>query len=162
MKILLAAIVCAVWVAGPLPLSAAQIAQVGKAAPSFAFTSLDGNRLTSKQFTGHPVFLNFFATWCPPCKLELPNIVKSYPTYKARVTYVGVDQEESPDLVKPFLKQYAIQYLVGIDEGSVAGAFGVAALPQSVFIDRAGIVRAIWRGYMPPNIFASDMALITH
>jgi cytochrome c biogenesis protein CcmG, thiol:disulfide interchange protein DsbE len=145
-----------------LPLGATQIAQVGKPAPRFAFTSLDGNRLSSKQFDGHPVFVNFFATWCPPCKLELPNIVKSYPAYKAHVVYVGVDQQETPDLVKPFLKHYAIDYLVGIDEGSVADAFGVAALPQSVFIDRNGIVRAIWRGYMPPNIFASDMALIAH
>jgi cytochrome c biogenesis protein CcmG, thiol:disulfide interchange protein DsbE len=162
MKIFLAAFVCATTLAAALPLHAAQIAQVGKSAPEFAFTGLDGNRLTSKQFSGHPVFLNFFATWCPPCKLELPNIVKSYPTYKARVVYVGVDQQESPALVKPFLKQYSIAYLVGIDEGSVADAFGVAALPQSVFIDRNGVVRAIWRGYMPPNVFATDMALITH
>ncbi len=162
MKMFITALFCVIALCAASPLGAAPIAQIGKPAPQFAFTALDGNRLTSTQFSGHPVFLNFFATWCPPCKLELPNIVKSYPTYKARVLYVGVDQEESPALVKPFLKQYSIDYLVGIDQGSVADAFGVAALPQSVFIDRSGIVRAIWRGYMPPNVFASDMALITH
>lgn len=139
---------------------AAQIAQIGKAAPAFAFTSLDGKRQTSARFHGRPLFVNFFATWCPPCKLEVPNIVKNYPAYRGKVSFLGLDQEESPDLVKPFLKQYAIRYEVGIDEGQVGSDYGVAAIPQSIFIDRHGIVRAIWRGYMPPNVFAANLALI--
>jgi thiol-disulfide isomerase/thioredoxin len=144
-----------------LPSQAAQIAQIGKTAPVFSFTALDGTRQTSAQFHGRPVFVNYFATWCPPCKLELPNIVKNYPAYRGKVVFLGLDQEESPDLVRPFLKQYAIRYKVGIDEGQVGSDYGVAAIPQSVFIDRHGIVRAIWRGYMPPNVFAQNLALIT-
>ena len=140
---------------------AAQIAQIGKAAPAFSYTALDGKRQTSAQFKGRPVFVNFFATWCPPCKLELPNIVKDYPAYRGRVVFLGLDQEESPDLVRPFLKQYAIGYQVGIDEGQVGSDYGVAAIPQSVFIDRHGVVRAIWRGYMPPKILSQNLALIT-
>ncbi len=161
MRRALAAAACVLALAMALPAKAAQIAAVGKAAPQFAFTALDGARLTSSTFTGRPLFVNFFATWCPPCKQELPNIVKSYPSYKGRVIFLGLDQEESPDLIKPFLKQYSIQYLVGIDEGQVGADFGVAAIPQSVFIDKHGVVRAIWRGYMPPDVFARDMALIS-
>lgn len=113
-----------------------------------------------RQFAGHPIFMNFFATWCPPCKLELPEIVKRYPQYKDRVIFLGLDQEESPDLVRPFLKQYAIPYEIGIDQGQVAAVYGVQAIPQSVFIDKHGVVRAIWRGYLTPTKFAENMHLI--
>jgi len=157
-----AMLACAAALCLASPAAAEQIAAVGKPSPQFSFTSLDGARLTSARFAGRPVFVNFFATWCPPCKLELPNIVKNYPAYKGRVVFLGLDQEESPDLVKPFLKQYSIQYLVGIDEGQVGADFGVAAIPQSVFIDKHGVVRAIWRGYMTPEVFARNMELISH
>ncbi len=161
MKIALAAIAVAIALATGQGAWAEQIAEVGKPAPQFAVQGLDGKKLYLHQFVGHPVFVNFFATWCPPCKLELPNIVKHYSAYRARVVFLGLDQQETPDLVKPFLKQYAITYLVGLDEGQVGALYGVAAIPQSVFIDKHGIVRAIWRGYMPPKIFAQNMALIT-
>ncbi|MDQ6767327.1 MAG: TlpA family protein disulfide reductase [Candidatus Eremiobacteraeota bacterium] len=160
MKRPLAVLSFAALLATALPAAGAQIASVGKPAPQFSFTSLDGNRLTLQKFAGQPIFINFFATWCPPCKLELPNIVKSYPAYKGRVVFLGLDQQESPDLVKPFLKQYSIRYLVGVDEGQVGADFGIGAIPESVFIDRHGIVRAIWRGYMPPSVFTKNMALI--
>jgi len=153
-------VVLAVLALACQPANAAQIAQVGKPVPTFSFTGLDGARHTSAQFQGHPLFMNFFATWCPPCKLELPNIVKNYPSYKSKVTFLGLDQEESPELVKPFLRQYDIRYEIGIDEGQIGSDYGVAAIPQSIFVDRHGVVRAIWRGYMPPNVFAQNMALI--
>ncbi len=143
-----------------VPAAATQVAQVGQPAPPFSVSGLDGKKITLAQFSGHAVFVNFFATWCPPCKLELPNIVKRYPNYKAHVIFVGLDQEESPDLVAPFIKQYSIPYTIGIDQGQVGISYGVAALPQSIFIDRHGTIRAIWRGYMPPSVFERDMALI--
>ncbi|MBV8670817.1 MAG: TlpA family protein disulfide reductase [Candidatus Eremiobacteraeota bacterium] len=161
MKPLVIASLVALIVTSIGPSRAAQIAQIGKAAPAFSYTALDGKRQTSAQFRGRPMFVNFFATWCPPCKLELPNIVKDYPAYRGRVIFLGLDQEESPELVRPFLKQYEIQYQIGIDEGQVGADYGVAAIPQSVFIDRHGVVRAIWRGYMPPKILSQNLALIT-
>jgi len=161
MKPLVIASLVALVVTSIGPSRAAQIAQIGKAAPAFSYTALDGKRQTSAQFRGRPMFVNFFATWCPPCKLELPNIVKDYPAYRGRVIFLGLDQEESPELVRPFLKQYEIQYHIGIDEGQVGADYGVAAIPQSVFIDRHGVVRAIWRGYMPPKILSQNLALIT-
>jgi len=156
-------IVCAALAAAALfsgPALADERAQVGKPAPAFVVTTVDGKKVLLRQFAGRPIFMNFFATWCPPCKLELPNIVKHYPEYKKNVVFLGFDQEETPDLVKPFLKQFGISYTVGIDQGQVAASYGVAALPQSVFIDKNGIVRAIWRGYLPPATFLKDMQLI--
>lgn len=141
--------------------AAGRLASVGQPAPAFALTDLSGRTIRSQQFRGKPLYLNFFSTWCPPCKLELPEIVKRYPQFKGKVAFLGLDQEESPDLLKPFLTQYGIRYAVGIDEGEAAGLYGVQSLPESVFIDRHGIVRAIWRGYIPPKMFLTDMALIT-
>lgn len=160
MKGALASLFIATVLALAGPAGAMQIAEVGKPAPQFSVTGLDGKKLYLRHFAGRPIFVNFFATWCPPCKLELPNIVKHYPSYKAQVVFLGLDQQETPDLIKPFLKQYAIAYQVGIDEGEVGAAYGVAAIPQSVFIDRHGIIRAIWRGYLPPKLFDQDIALI--
>jgi cytochrome c biogenesis protein CcmG, thiol:disulfide interchange protein DsbE len=124
---------------------------VGKPAPAFAVTDVNGNKILSRQFAGHPIFMNFFASWCPPCKLELPEIVKRYPQFKDRVVFLGLDQEESLELIQPFIKQFAIKYQVGVDQGQVAAAYSVQVLPQSVFIDRHGIVRAVRRGYLPPH-----------
>ncbi len=138
-----------------------RLASVGQPAPAFALTDLSGHKILLQQFKGKPLYLNFFSTWCPPCKLELPEIVKRYPQFKGKVAFLGLDQEESPDLLKPFLAHYGIRYAVGIDEGEAAGLYGVQALPESVFIDRRGIVRAIWRGFIPPKMFLTDMALIT-
>jgi cytochrome c biogenesis protein CcmG, thiol:disulfide interchange protein DsbE len=157
-RIVCAALATAALICGPA--LADERAQIGKPAPAFVATTVDGNKVLLRQFAGRPIFMNFFATWCPPCKLELPNIVKHYPEYKKNVVFLGFDQEESPDLVKPFLKQFGISYTVGIDQGQVAASYGVAALPQSVFIDKNGIVRAIWRGYLPPATFLKDMQLI--
>lgn len=137
------------------------MAAVGKPAPAFAVTELDGKKVLLRQFAGRPIFMNFFATWCPPCKLELPEIVRRYPHYKDRVVFLGLDQEESADLLKPFLRQFAIPYTIGVDQGQVAAVYGVQAIPQSVFIDKNGIVRAIWRGYLAPQRFEADMQLIS-
>ena len=145
-----------------IPAIAGPMASVGKPAPAFAVTDVNGKKVLLRQFAGHPVFLNFFATWCPPCKLELPEIVKRYPQYKDRVIFLGLDQEETPDLVKPFLTQFSIPYQIGIDQGQVAAVYGVQALPASVFIDKSGIVRAMWRGYLSPQKFVEDMKLITN
>ncbi|MDQ6825313.1 MAG: redoxin domain-containing protein, partial [Candidatus Eremiobacteraeota bacterium] len=71
------------------PALAGPMASVGKTAPAFAVTDVNGKKVLLRQFAGHPVFLNFFATWCPPCKLELPEIVKRYPQYKDRVIFLG-------------------------------------------------------------------------
>src|SRR5579864_4343681 len=108
MKVLAHACVLAVWLLWFAPARADEMAAVGRPAPAFAATQLDGKKILLRQFAGRPLFVNFFATWCPPCKLELPEIVRRYPQYRKRVTFLGLDQQESPDLIKPFLRQFSI------------------------------------------------------
>ena len=135
-------------------------ARVGKKAPPFSVHGLDGGRISLEQFRGRPLFVNFFASWCPPCKLEEPFIVKDYPKYKDRVAFLSLDQQETPEAIKPFLKHFKISWTVGVDPGNVGARYHVNAIPVSVFIDKDGIVRALWLGYMPPRIFHQNMKLI--
>src|ERR1700730_5701902 len=114
--------------------------KVGGPARHFAIDSLDGGKITSDKFQGRAVFLNFFATWCRPCKLELPYITKQYAQSSSGIVFVGVDEEESAASVAAFDQLMGIKYTVGIDPGNVAADYLVEVIPTSVFIDRHGIV----------------------
>jgi thiol-disulfide isomerase/thioredoxin len=142
------------------PAASGPIARVGAPAPEFRIDALDGTKIDFAQYHGRPVMLNFFATWCPPCKLELPYIVRSYPAYASRVAYLGIDEQESPKAVEAFARKEGMTYRLGIDQGNVAAQFAVGAIPVSVFVDAGGIVRAINRGYLTPTLLRQDLGLI--
>jgi cytochrome c biogenesis protein CcmG/thiol:disulfide interchange protein DsbE len=131
---------------------------VGKAAPDAPVTTLDGRPLRLSSFAGRPLWLNFFATWCPPCKAEQPSIEALYRRFRSqRLEVVGIDQDETPRLVAPYLQRYAISYPVVIDEGPAAAAYNVFDLPTSVFIDSRGVVRALKIGQMSPQEMSADL-----
>jgi|SRR5450755_3017886 cytochrome c biogenesis protein CcmG/thiol:disulfide interchange protein DsbE len=158
---ILCAIALVTAACAPLLAAADTPLAVGKPAPAFAVESLTGKKISLAQFKGKPLYINFFASWCGPCKLELPYIVKQYPAFKAKAVFLGVDELESPSQVGPFAKQMGIPYAIAIDPGSVGAAYEIESLPKSIFIDKDGIVRAIWRGYITPAIFKENMGLIT-
>jgi thiol-disulfide isomerase/thioredoxin len=84
------------------------VAAVGKPAPAFMLEDLNGFPLSSKSFRGKPLYINVFATWCPPCRIELPEIVRSYERYKAAVAYLGVDEQEPAGTIEPFRRTMGI------------------------------------------------------
>ncbi len=162
MKVLLqgAAVAALLTMSSPLGAAADVPLAVGKPAPPIALLTVDGKPITLAQFKGRPLYVNFFASWCQPCKLELPFIVKQYPDFKARAAFLGIDEFESPAQVTQFVKQMGLPYLIGIDPGAVGSAYEIQSLPKSIFIDKDGIVRAIWRGFITPAIFRQDMGTI--
>ncbi|HLJ84066.1 MAG TPA: TlpA disulfide reductase family protein [Candidatus Eremiobacteraceae bacterium] len=155
-----AAIAALIAVGQPLTAAADVPLAVGKPAPPIALLSVDGKSITLAQFKGRPLYVNFFASWCQPCKLELPFIVKQYPAYKSRVAFLGIDELESPAQVNAFVKQIGLPYLIGLDPGPAGSSYEIQSLPKSIFIDKHGIVRAIWRGYITPTIFRQNMDVI--
>ena len=163
MKAILNAAAAAMLLAIAIPLHASADVPlaVGKAAPPISIQSVDGKSITLAQFKGRPLYVNFFASWCEPCKLELPFIVKQYPDFKSKVSFLGIDELESPARVTSFAKQMGIVYLIGIDPGPAGSSYEIQSLPKSIFIDKDGIVRAIWRGYITPTIFRQNMGIIT-
>ncbi|MBV8172835.1 MAG: TlpA family protein disulfide reductase [Candidatus Eremiobacteraeota bacterium] len=145
---------------GPTHGGAQGRAAVDQPAPSFSLKDVDGTQVTLAQFKGKPVFINAFATWCPPCKQELPGIVKAYPQYKDRIVFIGIDEQEDAELVIPFLTRFGITYRVLLDPGAFTEAYQVDSLPWSFFIDSNGIVRKISRGFMSPEQLKDNLAAI--
>ncbi|MBC5823638.1 MAG: redoxin family protein [Candidatus Eremiobacteraeota bacterium] len=122
-------------------------ARVGMPSPDFALSRLDGRRTALSAFKGHPLFVSFFATWCPPCKAELPDIERHYQAEKAKgLVVLGVDQQESPAAVVQFARLHGLTFPLAIDAGQGALTYDLNAIPTSVFIDARGIVRAIHVG----------------
>jgi cytochrome c biogenesis protein CcmG/thiol:disulfide interchange protein DsbE len=134
---------------------------VGKPARDAPVTMLNGDSEHLASFTGHPVWLNFFATWCPPCKQEMPQIEQRYRRLGPKgLNVIGVDQEETPELIARFTKPLSITFPIVIDEGPAAATYGVFALPTSVFIDAHGIVRAVKTGELTGQEMDADLARI--
>lgn len=118
----------------------------GNLAPDFKLTTLDGKQMKLSDYKGKKVILNFWATWCPPCKAEIPDLEKFYTSYKDKdVIILGVDltqSEKSQNTVKEFVKSYGITYSVPLDiEGSVSEMYKVTGIPTSYIIDTQGIIR---------------------
>lgn len=134
---------------------------VGQPAPALTLKDIDGKPVSLAQFRGKPVFINAFATWCPPCKQELPGIVKSYPEYRGKVVFLGIDEQEDAELVIPFLKRFGITYQVALDpSGGFADTYQVSSLPASFFIDKEGVVQKVYRGFMTPEAFKENISAI--
>ena len=121
---------------------------VGHPAPNFSLVILHSdsgkNLLSLSNFKGKPVVLNFWASWCQPCKDELPlleNAWKQMQAQKKDIVFLGIDFQESSSDATSFLQQYGITYLLGLDaSGSIASKYAVTSLPQTIFIDRNGSV----------------------
>ena len=125
------------------------VAAVGKPAPAFMLEDLQGAPVSAKMFAGRPLYINVFATWCPPCRIELPDIVRSYARFKGRVAFLGVDEQEPPGKIEPFSRAMGIRYPIAIDQGQMEASYRAHSVPTSVFIDRRGLVRALYRGPIP-------------
>ena len=125
--------------------------KVGGRLPDIALRTLTGKPVGLRAYEGHPVWINFFATWCVPCKAELPEIERRYKARAASGLVVfGVDQQESTIAVESFTKHFGVTYPIAIDPGGAALAFNLHTIPLSVFVDANGVVRFIRIGQMQP------------
>jgi cytochrome c biogenesis protein CcmG/thiol:disulfide interchange protein DsbE len=134
------------------PGAASQTARVGQPAPSWSEPSLPGPQLTLASLHGKAVYLNFFATWCPPCNQEAPAIDALQRRYGDRgLQVVGVDVLENAAKAGQFRAQHHLSYPVVVDAGTLRDQYNVNGLPVHVFIDRSGVVRKIVVGELSPD-----------
>jgi len=110
---------------------------------------------------GKAIYLNFFASWCPPCNEEAPAIDALARTYGARgLEVVGVDVLENARKAAAFRSQHHLAYPVVVDSGALRDQYEVNGLPVHVFIDRSGIVRKIVVGELSPAAMRSNVELV--
>jgi thiol-disulfide isomerase/thioredoxin len=113
-------------------------------APAWKLKDVDGKVVSSDQFKGKVVVLDFWATWCPPCKAEIPGYVELQKKYGADgLVFVGVSvDEEGPEVVRKFVKDHAINYpIVMFDEGIIKAYAILEGYPTTFIIDRDGKIR---------------------
>lgn len=133
---------------------------VGKPAPEFHLNDLEGAKHDSHEWDGKVVILNFWATWCPPCRSETPMFVEMQEQYGATgLQFVGV-AIDSADKVQDFMDTYGINYpmLIGDNDAiETAKQYGdrYGALPYTVVIDRHGMIQSIQRGEMTREMVES-------
>lgn len=133
----------------------------GQAAPAFELPVLDGNgkRVSLASLRGKPVILNFWASWCGPCKLEHPVLDRAAELYGDRYQFYGVVFEDTEENARGFLRRYGhgIEQLVD-ERSSVSVDYGVAGVPETYFIDANGIIVDKHVGPLSPKLFEMRIA----
>ncbi|HEY9086187.1 MAG TPA: TlpA disulfide reductase family protein [Candidatus Tyrphobacter sp.] len=137
---------------------------VGNMAPPWSDPLSTGENLSSASLRGNPVYLNFFATWCPPCNEEARWIETLQRRYGSRGLHVvGIDIQENARLAQRFSAKYGLTYPIVVDSGTLQELYNINGLPVHVFIGRDGIIRRLVVGEMAkPEIEAAVSAILSH
>jgi len=129
------------WAKDPL-FEAMAVVHVGREtpAPEFSLPTPEGKTISLAQLRGQVVFLNFWATWCPPCRVEMPSMERLYGEFKdAGLIVLAVDMGESARQVARFMKEFRLSFPALLDTNSdVSNRYGVRGLPTTFLVDRSG------------------------
>jgi peroxiredoxin len=115
-------------------------------APDFSVPGLHASSIRLRDFKSQVILLNFWATWCPPCREEMPSMERLYRRFKSRgftILALSIDSR-GEEVVAPFVKSFGLTFPVGLDpKMTVAGEYRMAGLPTSILIDRGGVIAAV-------------------
>jgi thiol-disulfide isomerase/thioredoxin len=147
------------------PVAAAQEIAKGTPAPEIDLPTLEGGRVKLSALRGHPVVVTFWGTWCPPCRVEFPELVAAHQKYReAGLEVLAVnqrDQELRTSDVQAFVKEFSVEFTVALDSrGRSRRSYRLIALPTTVFIDSAGIIQEVHMGPINRNELARGLAMI--
>lgn len=151
--------------AGPaIPAGAPPAAtEVGQMAPPFTLNDISGNSVASSRFQGKPTVINFFATWCPPCRDEIPGFVEVFNKYRSGgFELVGISFDlESRGNLPEFMARNGIEYPILLGDVATSRAFGgVKTIPTTFFIDKDGRIRNVHVGYIDKDAFEREVRKI--
>jgi len=126
-------------------------AKIGALAPEIALKDLNGNTMRLSDLQGKAVHVTFWATWCAPCRAEMPIFEKKYQQYKDSKNFVvlgvRIQDESGPEAVKKYLAELGVTFpIVNDTDGVVTNAYRIRGLPTNAFIDRNGVIQDILLG----------------
>lgn len=122
----------------------------GDVAPDFLLKLADDSMLSFHDLAGRPRLLNFWATWCGPCRIEMPEIVAAASTH-ADVLVVAVNVQEELDVVTEFAEDFDMNILVPLDTNAeIRNVYAVRGMPTTYFIDRENRIHSVWLGVLTP------------
>lgn len=129
---------------------------VGTAAPPYALADLEGKVVKNTDFLGKVVILDFWATWCPPCKAEIPHLIALQDKYKGQgleIVGLSVDEGGAND-VKPFADEHKINYTMLIASAETPKDYGgITGIPTTFVVDKQGTIVKKFLGYTDPEVF---------
>lgn len=139
---------------GAVNRSGAQQAKAGASAPDFTLSALDSTTVHLAAFRGRPVIINFWATWCPPCIHEMPELATRFVKHrKAGLTVLAINADgEKAAKIRRFAAGLGLPFPVLLDPKlRTATAYGVIQLPATIFVDSAGVIRRVHAGPIQPG-----------
>jgi cytochrome c biogenesis protein CcmG, thiol:disulfide interchange protein DsbE len=126
---------------------------VGSAAPDFAINSTSAEIIRLSDFKGRPVVINFWATWCTPCREEMPLFEKYAQKTEGRLVWLGVNEEEGIEIVTQFVQELELSFPILLDsDGRAAQSYYVRSFPATFFVDAEGMLRAQHLGQLSEGL----------
>lgn len=133
----------------------------GKQVPDFNLKTMDGKSVRLADLKGKPVVINFWATWCPPCKVEMPLLEQASRQFGDRVVFLAVDDDEDLNTVQSFARQAGVSFPVLLDpNGKINQLYFVQSYPNTFFIDSDGILRAQRIGQLDEAILGRNLEAV--
>jgi peroxiredoxin len=138
--------------------------EVGDSAPAISLDRLGGGKASLASLQGRPVLINFWATWCVPCRQEMPDLAAAWQAHRAselEVLAINLTDQERPKDVEAFVAELALPFPVLLDKrGRVRERYGLAALPTTYFVDALGVVRGVHPGPLTRAALATGLTRI--
>lgn len=142
--------------------TASPVSSVSRPAPDFTLNQLSGQPLTLSDFRGKVVLLDFWATWCEPCRVETPFLVDLQNKYRDQgLQIIGISMDDTPDPVPAFVREFKINYPVVMGNAKIGEEYGgVLGLPIAFLIDREGRIQKKHIGATEESIFEKEITTL--
>jgi thiol-disulfide isomerase/thioredoxin len=143
-----------------LPTPIPDLVVEGQLAPDFTTQTLDGEDMRLSDYRGSVVAINFWATWCAPCKVEMPVLQEAHDAGKLIV--LGVNAGESTDLIRPYIDELGLSFPILLDpEGRIVDLYAIRVFPTTVILDPQGVVIAEHLGILTPELIDDYLAEVS-
>lgn len=131
----------------------------GKKAPEFSLKDTNGMEKKLSDFGGKVIILDFWATWCPPCRQEIPHFISLYDQYKDQgLEIIGIALDQDTGKIAAFTAENKINYTVLVGDGKISDLYGgIAAIPTTFILDKENNIRKKYIGYNEKEVFEKDI-----